>query len=106
MKRWPAGHGFAVFELSITDVWMIDFYGGGGSVDLELYRVCQCGSSPRLYLGLQTYTSATHTLAPIGTDPTQTLYIPATHTLAPIGTDLIHTCYSHPRANRHRPSSP
>lgn len=41
MKRWPAGHGFAVFELSITDVWMIDFYGGGGSVDLELYRTVE-----------------------------------------------------------------
>ena len=37
MKTWPASHGFAVFELHLSDIWMIDFYGGGGSVDIEMF---------------------------------------------------------------------
>jgi hypothetical protein len=41
MKTWPAGHGFAVHELHLEDVWMIDFYGGGGAVDLKLYGSVQ-----------------------------------------------------------------
>jgi len=41
MKSWPDGHGFVVHELKITDVWMIDFYGGGGEVDIKLYSAAQ-----------------------------------------------------------------
>jgi hypothetical protein len=32
MKDWPADHGFSVFELHVTDVWMIANYGGGTPV--------------------------------------------------------------------------
>ncbi|EOD11234.1 hypothetical protein EMIHUDRAFT_470923 [Emiliania huxleyi CCMP1516] len=32
MRRWPASHGFEVFELRPADVWMIDFYGGGAHI--------------------------------------------------------------------------
>ena len=35
MKTWPASHGFAVYELKLTDLWMIDFYGGGANVTVE-----------------------------------------------------------------------
>ena len=38
MKSWPDGHGFVVHELKISDVWMIDFYGGGGEVNLVRAR--------------------------------------------------------------------
>ncbi|KAL3900546.1 MAG: hypothetical protein SGPRY_012444 [Prymnesium sp.] len=39
MKSWPSSHHFAVYELSITHLWMIDFYGGGSfsSVTPEMY---------------------------------------------------------------------
>ena len=32
MAKWPVGHGFMVYELKINDLWMIDFYGGGGII--------------------------------------------------------------------------
>jgi len=37
MRRWPASHGFEVFELRPADVWMIDFYGGGAHIPPEEY---------------------------------------------------------------------
>ena len=37
MKTWPKDHGFAVYELHITDIWMIDFYGGGAGVTPSLF---------------------------------------------------------------------
>ena len=37
MKQWPVGHGFTVYELKLTDLWMIDFYGGGGAIDTKMY---------------------------------------------------------------------
>ena len=30
-------HGFEVYELKIEDIWMIDFYGGGGTVPSKDY---------------------------------------------------------------------
>ena len=39
MAKWPASHAFTVVELAIDDIWMIDFYGGGGAVDIGLYKV-------------------------------------------------------------------
>jgi len=38
MQKWPEAHGFVVFEMHITDIWMIDFYGGGSSVMLDLWE--------------------------------------------------------------------
>ena len=32
MKSWPASHGFTVYELVISDMWMIDFYGGAQAI--------------------------------------------------------------------------
>merc|ERR1719331_1268494 len=37
MKHWPASHGFKVYELLVTDIWMIDFYGGGATIPAEKY---------------------------------------------------------------------
>ena len=51
MKSWPDGHGFVVHELKISDVWMIDFYGGGGEVDLVRARA-RLGPGLGLGLGL------------------------------------------------------
>lgn len=31
MAHWPSSHGFAVFELAVEEIWMIDFYGGGAA---------------------------------------------------------------------------
>ena len=41
MKTWPKEHGFAVFELHIADIWMIDFYGGGAGVTPALFLKVQ-----------------------------------------------------------------
>ena len=51
MKSWPDGHGFVVHELKISDVWMIDFYGGGGEVNLVRARA-RLGPGLELGLGL------------------------------------------------------
>ena len=32
MAKWPPSHGFAVCELKLSDIWMIDSYGGGSMV--------------------------------------------------------------------------
>ena len=37
MAHWPASHGFTVYELVVTDIWMIDFYGGGAGVTPQLF---------------------------------------------------------------------
>lgn len=37
MKTWPASHNFTVYELVISDIWMIDFYGGGGAIKPKMY---------------------------------------------------------------------
>lgn len=37
MREWPVGHQFRVYVLQPTDVWMLDTYGGGGSVPLDEY---------------------------------------------------------------------
>ena len=37
MKEWPVSHGFTVFELAVTDLWMIDFYGGAAGLTPKLY---------------------------------------------------------------------
>lgn len=38
MKKWPANHHFRVYELvDLTDIWMIDTYGGGAIIDRTLY---------------------------------------------------------------------
>lgn len=35
MQTWPKGHGFEVHELVLSSIWMIDFYGGGGAVEVS-----------------------------------------------------------------------
>ena len=37
MKDWPTDHGFKVFEMNITDIWMIANYGGGSTVPVSDY---------------------------------------------------------------------
>lgn len=32
MKAWPVGHGWEFWQLKISDVWLIDFYGGAAIV--------------------------------------------------------------------------
>jgi hypothetical protein len=32
MKDWPKDHGFSVFEMIISDIWMISSYGGGAKI--------------------------------------------------------------------------
>ena len=43
MAHWPAGHGFAVCELRLEDIWMIDFY--GGAQNIKLAGICSRGRS-------------------------------------------------------------
>ena len=33
MASWPVGHNFQVWELVLSEIWMIDFYGGGSNID-------------------------------------------------------------------------
>jgi len=35
MQTWPKGHNFEVHELVLSNIWMIDFYGGGGDVKVS-----------------------------------------------------------------------
>jgi len=35
MQTWPKGHNFEVNELVLSNIWMIDFYGGGGDVKVS-----------------------------------------------------------------------
>ena len=37
MKSWPDDHGWLVFKLNITNVWILDFYGGSHTVSQEEY---------------------------------------------------------------------
>ncbi|XP_030838313.1 protein CREG1 [Strongylocentrotus purpuratus] len=37
MPSWPSGHNFSFKKLIITDVWILDFYGGGSSLSVEDY---------------------------------------------------------------------
>ena len=37
LARRRSDHGFEVYELKIEDIWMIDFYGGGGAVQPNEY---------------------------------------------------------------------
>lgn len=37
MEHWPASHGFQVYELVLSDIWMIDFYGGGANIAPKAY---------------------------------------------------------------------
>eukprot|EP00746_Dinoflagellata_sp_MGD_P019683 gnl/MRDRNA2_/MRDRNA2_145766_c0_seq1.p1 gnl/MRDRNA2_/MRDRNA2_145766_c0~~gnl/MRDRNA2_/MRDRNA2_145766_c0_seq1.p1 ORF type:complete len:300 (+),score=37.77 gnl/MRDRNA2_/MRDRNA2_145766_c0_seq1:50-901(+) len=37
METWPTSHNFTVYELVISDIWMIDFYGGGASITPKMY---------------------------------------------------------------------
>jgi hypothetical protein len=41
MRDWPVGHHFQVYLLDLDDVWMLDTYGGGGSVPLDEYFAVQ-----------------------------------------------------------------
>lgn len=38
MSTWPEGHGFFVGKLSISDIWLIDEYGGASQVDVSDYN--------------------------------------------------------------------
>jgi len=37
MAHWPENHHFTVYELKISHIWMIDFYGGGGDISRWRY---------------------------------------------------------------------
>merc|ERR1719321_288337 len=41
MKTWPASHHFTVYELVVSHIWMIAFYGGGATVTPEMYYAVQ-----------------------------------------------------------------
>ncbi|CAK9070980.1 unnamed protein product [Durusdinium trenchii] len=41
MKHWPASHHFAVHELQLSEVWMIDMYGGGENISLDVFWAAQ-----------------------------------------------------------------
>lgn len=54
MQTWPADHGFGVFELHVTDVWMIANYGGGSAVTPAAYYKAQ----PKHHQALDTQLAA------------------------------------------------
>ena len=71
MRRWPASHGFEVFELRPADVWMIDFYGGGAHIPPEEYyaatprhNVPPCAASTAATAATTTATAAAATAPP------------------------------------------
>jgi hypothetical protein len=37
MESWPAGHGFFVAKLVVSDIWLIDTYGGADQVSTSDY---------------------------------------------------------------------
>lgn len=37
MPSWPSGHDFGFKKLEISEVWILDFYGGGSSLPLQDY---------------------------------------------------------------------
>ncbi|XP_041482931.1 protein CREG1-like [Lytechinus variegatus] len=37
MPTWPKDHDFGFKKLIVTDVWILDFYGGGSSVSVDDY---------------------------------------------------------------------
>lgn len=41
MESWPASHGFRVHELVLSDIWMIDFYGGGANIEPKGYYAAE-----------------------------------------------------------------
>jgi len=62
MKQWPVSHNFAVYELVISDIWMIAFYGGGGAIKPKMYYAVKpkhnVPSWPPALLPLQFFTGA------------------------------------------------
>ena len=39
MPGWP--HDFEVYKIDISDIWLIDIYGGASNVDIEKYFAFQ-----------------------------------------------------------------
>jgi hypothetical protein len=37
MKDWPKDHNWVVAKLDLTDIWLIDYFGGATIIDLEAY---------------------------------------------------------------------
>ncbi|GAB5358445.1 hypothetical protein AAMO2058_000458100 [Amorphochlora amoebiformis] len=37
MKYWPTSHSWEIKKLNITDIWMLDFFGGASILDLDAY---------------------------------------------------------------------
>lgn len=37
MKEWPSDHDWVVGKLNLTDIWLIDFFGGASIIDLDDY---------------------------------------------------------------------
>jgi len=37
MKDWPTNHDWIVAKLELSDIWLIDFYGGASVLDLDKY---------------------------------------------------------------------
>ena len=42
MKEWPSSHGFSVFEMKISSIWMISNYGGGATITPDDCKVASC----------------------------------------------------------------
>ena len=40
VQEWPSDHGFKVFEMKITDIWMIADYGERTVIDSHCFSWC------------------------------------------------------------------
>lgn len=38
MEEWPEEHEFVAAKLTVQDLWLIDFFGGGSTLDLDRFR--------------------------------------------------------------------
>ena len=57
MATWPADHGWAVHEIDIAEIWLIDIYGGGGPSTFTLTSVRSC-SRTYMHTYMRTYMQA------------------------------------------------
>jgi hypothetical protein len=58
MSSWPEDHGFYVGKLSISDIWLIDMYGGASQVDVSDYNSAEIEEDTKGCC----YNKLTHTL--------------------------------------------
>ena len=46
MEQWPIEHKFIAVKLSVQDMWLIDFFGGGSTLNLDRFRAIELGKVP------------------------------------------------------------